>query len=98
MSFVIAAKRLRETPSLLAFHHPRPAYPVHILILPKKSLRGLQELSASDADFLTDLFRTVQTLVEELYLETPGYRLIVNGGKYQDFPFLHFHLVSGEPG
>jgi hypothetical protein len=23
-----------------------------------------------------------------------GYRLIVNGGKYQDFPYLHFHLIS----
>ena len=27
-------------------------------------------------------------------LAESGYRLIVNGGKYQDFPYLHFHLVS----
>ena len=25
-----------------------------------------------------------------------GYRLIVNGGEYQDFPHLHFHLISEE--
>jgi len=97
MSFAIPTERLRETPHLLAFYHPKPAYPVHILILPKKTLRGLEELSSADADFLADLFQTVKKLIAELGLETAGYRLIVNGGKYQDFPYLHFHLVSGEP-
>jgi len=29
-------------------------------------------------------------------MEDQGCRLIVNGGKYQDFPVLHFHLISGE--
>jgi diadenosine tetraphosphate (Ap4A) HIT family hydrolase len=24
----------------------------------------------------------------------PAYRLIVNGGEYQDFPQVHFHLIS----
>jgi len=36
----------------------------------------------------------VQDLVGQLGLES--YRLIVNGGKYQDFPYLHFHLVSDD--
>jgi diadenosine tetraphosphate (Ap4A) HIT family hydrolase len=34
----------------------------------------------------------VQSLVEENQLS--AYRLIVNGGEYQDFPQLHFHLIS----
>jgi diadenosine tetraphosphate (Ap4A) HIT family hydrolase len=46
-------------------------------------------------EFLPDLFTTVRKLVEELGLEQKGYRLIVNGGEYQEFPQLHFHLVSG---
>ena len=96
MSFVIPTKRLRETDSLVAFPHPSPAYPVHILLVPKKAVKSLTELDNTDDAFLIDLFQTVQSLVQEMELESAGYRLIANGGKYQDVPQLHFHLVSGE--
>lgn len=81
----------------MAFHHPRPSYPVHILLVPKRPLASLTDLSPADTDFLADLFSTVQSLIAEFNLEG-GYRLIANGGRYQDIPHLHFHLVSGEEG
>lgn len=96
MSFLIPVDRLRETPSLLAFYHPSPGYPVHILIVPKKAYRTLLDIPAHDSDFLRDLFETVQSLVREMGLESSGYRLIANGGSYQDVPVAHFHLISGE--
>jgi histidine triad (HIT) family protein len=94
MSFAIPVKRLRETETLLAFYHPKPAYPLHVLLVPKQAVSSLMELDPS-SDFLSDLVTTVQSLVTELQL--PAYRLIVNGGEYQDFPQLHFHLVSPLP-
>jgi histidine triad (HIT) family protein len=97
MSFAIPAQRLRETERLIAFYHPRPSYPVHILLVPKKGLVSLTDLTAADDAFLVELFQAVQSLVAELDMEEPGYRLIVNGGGYQDVPQLHFHLVSGAP-
>jgi histidine triad (HIT) family protein len=96
MSFAIPVHRLRETPNLLAFYHPSPSYPVHVLIVPRRAYRSLMEVPAEDAAFLTDLFSTVQILVRELGLEACGYRLIANGGTYQDVAMLHFHLVSGD--
>lgn len=95
LSFLIPAKRLKETASLVAFVHPKPCYEVHILIVPKKALPSLMDVQDSDADFLADLVKTTQELVKELDLEQKGYRLIVNGGANQDIPQLHFHLVSG---
>jgi histidine triad (HIT) family protein len=92
MSFGIPVKRLRETETLMAFHHPKPAYPFHVLLVPKKAVTSLKEFDTTDTTFLSDLYATVQTLVEEFQL--PAYRLIVNGGEYQDFPQLHFHLIS----
>lgn len=92
MSFAIPVQRLRETDTLMAFRHPRPAYPFHVLLVPKKAVASLQALDAQDSAFLTDLYATVQSLVEEFQLS--AYRLIVNGGEYQDFPQLHFHLIS----
>lgn len=95
MSFVIPVKRLRETETLLAFHHPKPSYPFHVLLLPKKAITSLEEFDSNDTSFLIDLYSTVQNLVDEFQL--PAYRLIVNGGEYQDFPQLHFHLISPQP-
>ncbi|NWF70582.1 MAG: HIT domain-containing protein [Chloroflexi bacterium] len=96
MSSLIPLHRLRETRTLLAFHHPKPSYDLHILIVPKRALPALTDLSAADSDFMIDLFSITQSLVEEFGLLETGYRLIANGGKYQDLPHLHFHLVSGD--
>ena len=92
MSFAIPVKRLRETKTLLAFYHPKPTYKFHVLLVPKKSVASLNELDPKDSAFLIDLYSTVQSLVDEFQLT--AYRLIVNGGEYQDFPQLHFHLIS----
>ena len=92
MSFVIPVERLRETETLMAFHHPKPSHPFHVLLVPKRAVVSLKEFDSTDSAFLGDLYSTVQTLVEEFHL--PAYRLIVNGGEYQDFPQLHFHLIS----
>ena len=68
---------------------------MHVLIVPKRACASLMELSAQDARFLADLVETAQSLVRELGLENKGYRLVVNGGEYQDVGQLHFHLISG---
>ena len=97
MSFALPVDRLIETSTLLAFHHPAPAYPLHVLLVPKRAIATLADLDPfTDNVFLTDLFTAVQKLVGQFGLAESGYRLIVNGGKYQDFPFLHFHLVSDD--
>ncbi len=91
MSFAIPVKRLRETSSLLAFYHPKPAYPFHVVIAPKKDIRCFSELDPADP-FLVELVTAAQSLVEEFQLTS--WRLILNGGENQEFPHLHFHLIS----
>ena len=96
MSFALPVNRLKETKTLIAFHHPRPSYPLHVLLVPKRAVADLSDLERVEGEFLTELFATVQDLVSELALDDVGYRLIVNGGPYQEVPQLHFHLVSGQ--
>ncbi len=95
MSFAIPVKRLRETETLMAFHHPKPSYPFHVLLVPKKAVVSLKELDPKTHLPHRFVFHR-QSLVEEFHL--PAYRLIVNGGEYQDFPQLHFHLISDVEG
>ena len=92
MSFLIPVARLRETSNLIAFHHPSPGYKFHVIIMPKREVTTLAQFDPADTAFLTDLYSTVQSLVDEFHLK--AYRLIVNCCEYQDFPHLHFHLVS----
>lgn len=93
----LPVNKISETESLICFYHPQPVYPLHILLVPKEELPNLSHLEPRQNEFLQDLFLTVQSLVKEFKLEEKGYRLILNGGEYQDFPQLHFHLTSGIP-
>jgi histidine triad (HIT) family protein len=94
MSQLLPLDRLVETGTLIAFRHPQPVYQFHVLIVPKKQVASLEALDPADSDFHSDLYTTVQELVKQFGLGANGYRLIVNGGNFQDFPQLHFHLVS----
>lgn len=94
MSFLLPVDRLRETPTVLAFYHPRPSYPVHILIVPKRVVPNFLALLPTDADVLRDLVQVAQELIRDLQLERRGYRLIINGGAFQDVPQLHVHVIS----
>jgi len=91
---ILPLQRVEQTGTCLAFHHPRPSYPFHVLIVPKKRLSRFDELDPSDVAIFQDLLIIVKKLVNRYNLAASGYRLILNGGRYQDFPYLHFHLVS----
>ncbi len=93
-SFAIPLSKLRDTETLIAFFHPQPSYPTHILLVPKRKYRSLIDVSPDDVELMKDLIDVVSSLVEEFDLETAGYRLIVNGGEAQDVKLLHFHLIS----
>ena len=92
VSFVIPVKRLRETGTLPPFYRPGPAQPFHVHILPKKAVERPADISGVEAGILIDLFSRVRSRVDEFHL--PACRSIVNGGAYQDFPQLNFHLIS----
>jgi len=94
MSFLIPGGTLHETETLVAFNHPSPSYPTHILIVPKKRYPSLMQLDSGDTQFMQDLISCVQALVREMSLEDNGYRLVVNGGEAQEVDHLHFHLIA----
>ncbi|MBN2048185.1 MAG: HIT domain-containing protein [Anaerolineaceae bacterium] len=95
MSFLIPAEHLIETDSLIAFYHPRPSYPFHVVIVARDQTPTFCEMQ-NDSRFWYDLPAAVRELVARFQLNERGYRLITNGGRYQDVPLLHCHLVSGD--
>ena len=94
---LIPMKTLFETTSLSVYFHPQPSYPFHVIMVPKTNIPDVQSLDISkNSDFIQDVFSSTQKIVKEYQLEKVGYRLIVNGGKNQDFPIIHFHLISDQ--
>jgi histidine triad (HIT) family protein len=81
-----------------AFYHPKPTYPLHILILPKSGIRSLTDAPNESEAFDSELFVIIKKLVEEFNLEAFGYRLITNGGPNQSVPQWHWHLISEDFG
>lgn len=96
LSAFIPVDKLYETEWVVAFRHPKPSYPTHILIVPKRQIQSLLALTEADLPVLGEVVKTAQHLARTLALEEKGFRLIVNGGAYQDVRQIHWHLVSGE--
>ncbi len=96
MAHQYSAKNLQENDDWVAFHHPQPAYSLHILILPKGGFAALSEVPEGQPALFTSLFKLVNDLIKAFDLETRGYRLITNGGPNQSIPQWHWHLISEE--
>jgi len=94
-SGLLPVKRIKETDKVIAFWHPRPSWEKHILIVPKKPIKSLLELTAADFEYIDEVYRVASQIVLELGLEEAGYSIICNGGRRQEVHQLHFHLTSG---
>jgi histidine triad (HIT) family protein len=94
-SSLLPVKRVAETDKVIAFWHPRPSWEKHILIVPKKPIKGIQALTDSDIDYIAAMYAMVNEIVKKEKLEKEGYSLICNGGQRQEVHQLHFHLTSG---
>jgi histidine triad (HIT) family protein len=92
----IPARLVHDDEQCLAFHDVSPQAPVHVLIIPKREIASLADLSASDAALLGHIWTTIPVLAKQLGL-TSGYRVVVNCGRDggQSVDHLHFHLLGG---
>ncbi len=89
-------RTVRETDRVLAFHHTRPSYPVHIVVIPKRHIPSLIALEPCDDDLLLELLTVVREIAAGILEEHGACRVVTNLGRYQDSKHLHWHLVCGE--
>ena len=91
----IEVKKEAETDSVLAFHHTKPNWTFHVVIIPKKHIRRLADLE--DPSVIAEIFSVAKEIILKYELHESNYKIITNGGSFQDSQHLHFHLVSGKP-
>ena len=89
--------KVLETDNVLAFHHTRPYWPVHIVVVPKRHISSLLTLETHDNLLLIELFDVIKQIAARTVEEYGGARILTNLGKYQDSKHLHFHINYGDP-
>ena len=85
-----------ESENLVVFPDINPSADLHILIVPKQHVGSVLEIGKEHGGLLTEVYQVVKKLVEDNGLANSSYRVVVNGGKAQHVPHLHFHLLGGK--
>jgi histidine triad (HIT) family protein len=98
----IAAKQIPATVQYedeltIAFNDINPWAETHVLIVPKKHVRDLDDAGDADRELLGHLFRVASRIAARLGVTGAGYRIVVNNGAGagQAVFHLHLHLLSG---
>lgn len=90
-------RSVRETATVLAYHHTQPHWPVHLVVIPKQHVPSLLDLGGADVAVLHDLLAVVREVAAQVVAEHGAARVLTNLGDYQDSKHLHFHVTYGEP-
>jgi len=89
--------KVLETSNVLAFHHTRPFYPVHVVVIPKKHVGSLLTMQKEDDGLLLELIEVVRQVAARIVEEHGACRVLTNLGEYQDSKHLHWHVAFGAP-
>lgn len=86
-----------ENDHVLAFRDIHPQAPVHVLVIPKKHIPTLDELSAEDGSIAAELLQAVRKVAVLEQIDTEGYRTVINcrANAGQEVYHLHAHVLGG---
>jgi histidine triad (HIT) family protein len=91
----IPAKIAYEDDRYIAIHDVQPAAPVHLLVIPKRAIATLNDLSPGDAELVGGMFLLAKRLMSEM--GQTDYRTVFNcgPGAQQSVFHLHLHVLAG---
>ena len=93
----ISAKKVYEDGDVVAFEDINPQAPTHVLIVPRKHIPSLDDLTDADAQVVGTVLTRAAQIARNLHLESDGYRLVINNGEAagQTVFHIHFHILGG---
>jgi len=92
----IPSRKVYEDEATYAFEDLNPQAPTHVLVVPKRHLRGLKEAQGEDAELVGQCHLAAAKIAVERGIES-GYRTVLNvgPGAGQSVFHLHVHLLGG---
>jgi histidine triad (HIT) family protein len=89
----IPAKEVYRDSDAVVFYDINPKAKTHLLVVPTTHIETFLDLQDKQFSLLTKLLKVVQQLVRGQKIEG-AYRISINGGRHQEIPHLHFHLLG----
>ena len=88
---------LYEDEDLVVFKDIHPAAPVHLLIVPRKHIRSMNDIEQEDSLLLSRVFMVAKQMAKEHHVNQSGYKLLFNveKGGGQEIFHIHLHLIGG---
>lgn len=95
----VPAQIVAEDDRLLAFNDIHPQAPTHMLIVPKRHLDTIAELTPETAPLMGEAVVLANRLAKQAGITEQGYRLVLNcgSGAGQSVFHVHLHLLGGRP-
>ena len=95
----IPADIVYEDENLIAFKDINPQAPIHILVVTKKEIPTINDISSEDRVLIGEAYIILAKISKDLGVANNGYRVITNCNSYggQEVFHLHFHLLAGKP-
>ena len=92
----IPGEKVYEDADVLAFHDIQPVAPVHFMLVPRKHVATMYDLTPDDAPVMGKIMTLAGRLARELGAGD-GFRTIVNTGRVgrQEVQHVHVHVISG---
>ena len=93
----IPAKVAYEDGEYIAIHDINPQAPVHVLVVPKRPIATLNDLTDADRELVGGMFVVARNLMKQL--GHSDYRTVFNCGEQagQSVWHIHLHVLAGRP-
>lgn len=93
----LPAKHIYDDDRIIAFHDIKPAAPVHVLVVPRKHIRSVNDLEENDREIVSDLIFTSREVAKLTSIDKSGYKIVFNTerGAGQVIFHLHIHVIGG---
>jgi len=88
----IPAKLLYEDEFVVAFEDINPQAPMHNLVIPKKHISTINDLTTDDEALLGKMYLVAKELAQQKGLADEGYRTVMNCGESAGQTVFHIHL------
>jgi len=93
----IPADIIAETENFVAFRDISPQAPVHILIISKKHIPGLNDIGSADSGIIGEAHLLAKDIAKREGISENGYRVVLNtnSGAGQSVFHIHWHILGG---
>lgn len=93
----IPAEKLLETETVIALRDIRPKAPQHILIIPKKHIASVNDVTEDDSSLMGSIIVAAKEVARKAGIAETGYKLVYNvgSGAGQLIDHLHLHVLGG---